>query len=102
MTSINLHFDNVYLLYINNNELTNMKYKLSNTNIKVQYFKGYNGSLHLDEYNQFLKQQLINKRNDKDYVILTKGQYGHIRSFINILLYLLLIASVNILMKDLI
>lgn len=67
MHILNQYFDNVYVLFITQEEFNNIKYKIKKENIKVEYFLGVDGK--------------------KDYKgnILTKGSGGHIMSFINIL-----------------
>lgn len=67
MHILNQYFDNIYILYISQNELCNVQPKILKENIIVEYFKGVNGK---KEYN---------KKN------LTPGSYGHLLSFINIL-----------------
>jgi GR25 family glycosyltransferase involved in LPS biosynthesis len=82
-------FDNIYILYINQIELFNIRQKINKhfsylTNI--EFFKGFNG-LHISnqlEYDTFFKKQCTKKKINKNITILTKGQYGHIKSFINI------------------
>jgi GR25 family glycosyltransferase involved in LPS biosynthesis len=80
---LNKYFDNIYIPYINNNELLNIKWKLEELSIKVTFFKGYDGSL-FKEYNTFIKKQQEKKQKDSSIINLTRGQYGHITTFINI------------------
>jgi len=91
MSLINKHilntlFDNIYIPYISENEIENILWKLKEQNIKVQYFKGHNGHLMTDQnHRKFINQQIIKKNKNKDIVLLTKGQIGHINTFIMIL-----------------
>lgn len=80
---INQHFDNIYVLYINDVELDRIKYKIKLMNIKVQYFKGVNGRTELrskfDKYVQDKKYNNIRQR------IPFIGSFGHIHSITNII-----------------
>ena len=80
---LNNYYDNIYIPYISNKELANIKWKIDEINLKVQYFKGFNGSLFKD-YDKFLANQKQKKNIDPSTILLTKGQYGHITTFINI------------------
>jgi hypothetical protein len=82
---LNQHFDNIYVPYINSTELSNIKWKLEEEGITVEYFKGYNGlTMNGNEYTTFLKNQVIKKKTNKNIVALTKGQYGHLKTFTKI------------------
>jgi len=81
---LNNYFDNIYVPYIYDKELVNIKWKFDELNLKVQYFKGYNGLL-FENYDDFLHNQICLKKKDTSIVLLTRGQYGHITTFINIL-----------------
>lgn len=80
---LNNYYDNIYIPYICNKELTNIKWKLDELKLKVQYFKGFNGSL-FGGYDAFLNNQKLKKTKDQSVILLTKGQYGHITTFVDI------------------
>ena len=83
MHYLNTYFDNIYLLYIDDNELNNIKPKLEKKGIIVEYFKGFNGHLEKEKYDLYLN----NFNNNPVYEMkpLNCGSFGHIMSFINIL-----------------
>lgn len=81
---LNEYFDNIFVLFINDMEFQNIKYKLDKKNLFCEYFKGVNGYLdkgYLNYLNKYHEKQLINPQIKK----LTKGSYGHICSFIKII-----------------
>lgn len=78
MSILNQYFDKIYVLYINDAELIRIKEKLNKMNIHADLFKGVNGYLEKDIYNEYK-----NKNNDSN--ILNCGSFGHISSFINII-----------------
>jgi GR25 family glycosyltransferase involved in LPS biosynthesis len=82
MTSLNSFFDNIYVLYIDNDEVVKITPKLKKYNIQVEMFKGVNGytSPHYNLYANSFSQ-----KNNPDAKFLNQGSYGHIMSFINIL-----------------
>lgn len=68
MHILNNIFDNIYILYINDEEIYSIKKIISCTNLVIEYFKGYNG---------------YNDANSNLY--LKKGEIGHLKSIILIL-----------------
>ena len=84
LSFINNLFDNIYVLYINNDELFNITNKLQDYNLKCTFFKGINGYDDTEDknYNIFLQRQIVKKKNDKKIIILSKGQYGHIKKVV--------------------
>ncbi len=89
MSVLNKQFDKIYILYINNYELNRIKTKIRKRKIKVQYFKGYIGKNHMNEYIAYRKKfdnELIKKYSIRVNIkLLNVGSFGHIKSFINIL-----------------
>lgn len=81
---LNQYFDRIYVPYIDDNEINHMKWRLEELGVEVEYFRGYNGHKCI-KYDNFLKAQIIKKKSDSSIILLTKGQYGHINTFINIL-----------------
>lgn len=80
---LNLHFDNIYVLYITQYELERIKQKISDSRINVQYFKGVNGkALLTDKFTEYYE----NHRNLKSKSFMkTVGAFGHVHSMINII-----------------
>lgn len=80
---LNLHFDNIYILYISNYELERIKYKINKIKLIVQYFKGVNGKIELlSQFNNYYKKHA--EKKSKSYM-KTVGAFGHVHSIINIL-----------------
>lgn len=79
---LNTYFDNIYVLYIDDKELTTIKSKLEKKNIIVQYFKGFNGHLEKDIYEAYVQQFNLLFPGEKS---LNCGSFGHTMSFLNIL-----------------
>ena len=82
---LNSHFDKIYLLYISPREYNKIKPKLTEKNIAVQYFKGYNGRANKEEFDIYLTKHIKLKRTNKTIKLLTHGAFGHINSMIMIL-----------------
>lgn len=82
---LNNHFDNIYVLYIDNDELNKITPKLKKRNITVQLFEGVNGYKMMDRYNSYVKNYNNIIKNDPNIKLLNNGSFGHILSFINIL-----------------
>jgi GR25 family glycosyltransferase involved in LPS biosynthesis len=82
---LNNYFDNIYVLYIDNDELNKITPKLQKRSIKVQFFEGVNGYKITERYSLYVKNfNTVNKLNP-NAKLLNCGSYGHILSFINIL-----------------
>lgn len=80
---LNLHFDNIYVLYISLYELERIKYKLEKINLNAQYFRGANGKSELaSQFNDYINEHTLLK--SKSYM-KTAGAFGHVHSMINIL-----------------
>lgn len=65
------NIDKIFVLYINQNELNRIKYKLNNLGIIATYFRGIDGK--------------IEQKDKHKHKHLSTGAYGHICSFINII-----------------
>lgn len=77
---LNTHFDKIYALYINDNELTKIKYKMQLFNIQVEYFKGVDGKREL--LSKF-KQYTNSRKNVKH--IKSIGIFGNLHSYIKLI-----------------
>lgn len=84
MNILNKYFDNIYVLYIDNDELGKISPKLRKRNIKVQYFNGINGYQD-PRYSVYEKRFRKQFQENENMRFLNKGSYGHLLSFINIL-----------------
>jgi len=82
---LNEHFDNIYVLHINQRELDKIQPKINKKKINVQYFKGYNGHAKKLEFDHYLRIHRPRKRRNPAIKLLTPGAFGHIKSMINIL-----------------
>lgn len=80
MHLLNKFVDNIYVLYINQAEHNNIKEKIDELGLKVEYFKGVNGSMG-NLYANYEKWYNNNNANIK----LSKGSFGHISSFLKII-----------------
>lgn len=81
--NINSLFDKIYVLYINEKELSRIKPKLLRNNITAHYFKGVDGKKETQLYQDYRKR--IYEPNKTTFQLLTPGQFGHISSFIKII-----------------
>lgn len=82
---LNNYFDNIYVLYIDNDELEKITPKLKKRSLNVQFFEGVNGYKIMDRYNIYARNFGIFHKDNKDARLLNHGSFGHILSFINIL-----------------
>jgi GR25 family glycosyltransferase involved in LPS biosynthesis len=82
---LNKYFDNIYILYISDFELTRIKHKLSQFKIplSVEYFKGVNGKETLSK--TFKEYYDINSAKKTSNYITKIGAFGHLHSTINII-----------------
>lgn len=71
---LNKHFDNIYVLYISQQELDRVKHKLELNQINAEYYKGVNG-----------RTQLLKQFNESNTKMKTVGAFGHVHSMINII-----------------
>lgn len=76
---LNNHFDKIYALYINDNELARIKYKMQLFNIQVEYFKGVDGKRELT--GKF--KQYVNARRSVRH-IRSIGIFGNLHSYIKL------------------
>lgn len=79
---INKFFDNVYVLYVTKKEYTTIKPRIEEEGLKVQYFKGVNGSERRGEYSRIKAEY---NKNKTDSMYITIGGFGHTHSFIQII-----------------
>lgn len=82
----NAQFDCIYGLYIDDEELENLKILTSSSGLAIRYFKGINGRVELaSEYKEYMTTpldgawELAAKKKR-----LTPGAFGHLASFISI------------------
>lgn len=68
MHILNAIFDNIYVLYISDDEIFSIRRILEEKNITAEYFRGCNG-------------YLLDPKNITNMNILKKGEYGHLNSF---------------------
>lgn len=82
MHILNKHFDNIYVLHIDNEEKQKISPKLQKYGINVEFFEGVNGYKCPERYNNYLRTF---DKNNPDARMLNCGSFGHILSFIKIL-----------------
>lgn len=75
---LNRMFEKIYVLYINEFELTKIRPKLQKHGIMAQMFLGYDGKQHMNDYVEFCKT--VSKP------VLNVGSFGHLNSFKMILM----------------